>query len=187
MDTEKTPPVEEKGRTLTVDDIVKALRENGITPISVDTDGPECVDFAYQDNYYIIKLLSPPFITITQPNLLDSEGDDVERMKDAALYVSSRTCGPCVLVLPNDYMWVVNYDYLVDSYNCLKKHLLYILDTMFDAGLYFFEYYLKLQSKSDEPDPRDSKEAISEEEALLKYYDFPNIPIEDRFHESSSD
>ena len=187
MVTEKTPSVKEQKRTLTIDDIVKALRENGITPISVDTDGPECVDFAYADNYYIIKLFSPLFITITQPNLLDSEGDDVERMKDAALYVSSRTCGPCVLVLPNDYMWVVNYDYLVDSYNCLKKHLLYILDTMFDAGLYFFEYYLKLQSKSDEPDPRDSKEAISEEEALLKYYDFPNIPIEDRFHESSSD
>ena len=156
MDTEKTPPVEEKKRTLTVDDIVKALRENGITPISVDTDGPECVDFAYQDNYYIIKLLCPPFITITQPNLLDSEGDDVERMKDAALYVSSRTCGPCVLILQNDYMWVVNYDYLVDSYSCLKKHLLYIFDTMFDVGQYFLEYYLKLQSKSGEPDSKDS-------------------------------
>ena len=187
MDTEKTPPVKEQERTLTIDDVVMALRENGITPNSVDTDGPECVDFAYEDNYYIIKLLCPPFITITQPNLLDSEGDDVERMKDAALYVSSRTCGPCVLVFPNDYMWVVNYDYLVDSYSCLKKHLLYILDTMFDVGLYFFEYYLKLQSKSDEPEPSDSQNVISEEEALLKYYDFPNIPIEGRFHESSSD
>ena len=28
MDTEKTPPVEEKGRTLTVDDIVKADRKS---------------------------------------------------------------------------------------------------------------------------------------------------------------
>lgn len=159
------PPIEEQGRTLTIDDIVKALRENGITPISVDTDGPDCVDFAYQDNYYIIKLLCPPFLTITQPNLLDSEGDDVERMKDAALYVSSRTCGPCVLVLPNDYLWVVNYDYLVDSYSCLQKHLLYILNTMFDVGQYFLEYYLKLQSKSDEPDPKDVNYNLSEEEA----------------------
>lgn len=159
------PPIEEQGRTLTIDDIVKALRENGITPISVDTDGPDCVDFAYEDNYYIIKLLCPPFITITQPNLLDSEGDDVERMKDAALYVSSRTCGPCVLVLPKDYLWVVNYDYLVDSNSCLQKHLLYILDTMFDVGQYFLEYYLKLQSKSDEPDPKDINYNLSEEEA----------------------
>lgn len=156
MDTEKTPPMKEQEWTLTIDDVVMALRENGITPISVDTDGPECVDFAYADNYYIIKLLCPPFITITQPNLLDSEGNDVERMKDAALYVSSRTCGPCVLVLPNDYLWVVNYDYLVDSYACLQKHLLYILDTLNDVGKYFFEYYQKLQSKSDEPDPRDT-------------------------------
>ena len=67
------PPVKEKMQTLTIDEVVKALRDNGITPISVDTDGPVRVDFTYDDVYYMISLGVPPFISITLPNLLDSE------------------------------------------------------------------------------------------------------------------
>ena len=159
------PPVKEKKQTLTIDEVVMVLRENGITPISVDTDGPVRVAFTYDDVYYMISLGGSPFISITLPNLLYSEEQNVELMKDAALYVSSRIDGPCVFILPEDHLWVVEYDYLVDSRRCLQKHLLYILDTLNDVGKYFFEYYLKLQSKSDEPDPKDFNNNLSEEEA----------------------
>lgn len=77
---------------------------------------------------------------------------------------------------------MVEYDYLVDSYSCLKKHLLYILNVMVDAEEYFAEYYLKLEANSDNPDSKKSDNSILEDEAFYKRHGFLNIHYDGEFY-----
>lgn len=149
MDTEKTPPVEEKERTLTIDDVAMALRENGITPVRVDSDGPESIDFTYDDYWFKILLIDPPFLSFYFTRPFDPETHDMEILKDAASYVSYRTSGACVFVFPDDYLLDIEYDYLVDSYDSLRKHLIFILENLLSTCEYYLEYCIVLESKKD--------------------------------------
>lgn len=143
MDTEKTQPVKEKERTLIIDEVVMALRENGITPVRVDTDGPVNISFKYDDSTFNLNLDNTPFLSFTLEFELKTE-DDISLMKVAAEYVSLRCSGACVFVVPDDLFWVVKYDYLSDSISSFRNQLSYVLDNMSNIAGYFYHYYHNL-------------------------------------------
>lgn len=140
---------EEDAQSLSLQDVILALRENGITPVRVDSDGPESIEFYYDDYFYKIILTNPPFISFYFSLPLIPETHDLEILKDAAIYVSYRTSGACVFVLPDDYLLDIVYDYLVDSYDNLRKHLILVLENLFSICQYYLEYCFALESKKD--------------------------------------
>lgn len=141
---------EEDAQSLSLQDVILALRDNGITPVRVDSDGPESIEFYYDDYFYKIILTNPPFISFYFPLPLIPETHNLEILKDAAIYVSYRTSGACVFVLPDDYLLDIVYDYLVDSYDSLRKHLILVLENLLNIGQYYLEYCFVLESKKDQ-------------------------------------
>ena len=78
---------EEDAQSLSLQDVIKALRDNGITPVRVDSDGPESIEFYYDDYFYKVILTNPPFISFYFPLPLIPETHDLEILKDAAIYI----------------------------------------------------------------------------------------------------
>lgn len=143
MDTEKTPLTEDKEQPLTIEDVKRALYDNNITPSIIDTDGPVYISFKYDNYTFNLNLDNLPFLSFILEFELNSE-EDIPLMKAAAEYVSTRSCGSCVFVVPEDLFWLVKYDYLSDSYSFFRDQLCYILDNMLNIAGYFYEYYINL-------------------------------------------
>lgn len=131
----------------TVDSICKVLRDLGISAEVIETDSPMSIRFTYNDMSYRLVFDDSLFLSLILMFDFNPEEENIELMKDAAQYVSLRTFGTVVFVVPEDAYWVVGYDIYADSESYLQNNLNLFLDILGHTGWYFYEYYQNLKSR----------------------------------------
>lgn len=134
-----------------VDSICKILRTLGISSEVVETGRPMLIRFTYNDMSYRLVFDDIPFLSLFMMFDFNPEEENIELMKDAAQYVSLRTFGAAVFVVPEDAYWMVGYDIYADSDSYLQNNLKLFLDTVEHVGYYFYEYYQNLKSRHLKP------------------------------------
>lgn len=130
-----------------VESVCKILHAIGITSEVVETGHPMYIRFTYNDMSYRLVFDDIPFLSLVLMFDFNPEEEDIELMKDAAQYVSLRSFGAVVFVVPEDAYWLVGYDIFADSESYLQKNLNVFLDVLGNVGWYFYEYYHRLKSK----------------------------------------
>ena len=132
---------------ITIAQVREALQYNDITSKIAYIDSSEYISFNYKDFEYRLNCNDLPFVSVTMCFEYDPEKEDVELMKDAAQYVSVRSCGAVVFVVPEYNYWFAGYDIFADTSTYLKENLLLFLEHVGYAAGYFYEYYENRKSK----------------------------------------
>ena len=84
---------------------------------------------------------------------IDKE-DDADLMKEAAQYVSLRSYGASVFVIPEDGCFLISTDVYADTYLYLRNNIRFFLEVVENTGRYFYDRYeeLKEQKKKSSQD-----------------------------------
>lgn len=133
--------------SFTVDSTCQVLHAIGISSEVIETGRPMLIRFTYNDMSYRLIFDGVPFLSLVLAFDFNPGEENIELMKDAAQYVSLRTFGAVVFVVPEDAYWIVGYDIYADSESYLQKNLNMFLDNLGYVGWYFYDYYHRLKSK----------------------------------------
>ena len=146
-------PEAEISKPVTIESVRSALRYNGISPEILDTHEPDIIKFTFNDRKYRLNLGRLPYVNIMLVFGIDKE-DDAELMKEAAQYVSLRSYGASVFVIPEDGCFLIGTDVYADTYLYLRNNIRFFLEVVENTGRYFYDRYeeLKEQKKKSSQD-----------------------------------
>ena len=147
---------EETTKPVTIESARTALRYNGISPEIPDTHEPDVIKVTFKDRKYRLNLGRLPFVNILLAFGIDEE-DDVDLMKEAAQFVSLRTFGACVFVIPEDNCFLISTDIYADSYLYLRNNIRFFLEVVENTGRYFYDRYEELKKQKQ----KSSQDAIN--------------------------
>lgn len=146
-------PEADTSKPVTVESVRSALRYNGISPEILDTHEPDVIKFTFNGRKYRLNLGRLPYVNILLVFGIDKE-DDAELMKEAAQYVSLRSYGASVFVIPEDGCFLISTDVYADTYLYLRNNIRFFLEVVENTGGYFYSRYeeLKEQKKKSSQD-----------------------------------
>ena len=146
-------PEAEISKPVTIESVRSALRYNGISPEILDTHEPDIIKFTFNDRKYRLNLGRLPFVNIMLVFGIDKE-DDADLMKEASQYVSLRSYGASVFVIPEDGCFLISTDVYADTYLYLRNNIRFFLEVVENTGRYFYDRYeeLKEQKKKSSQD-----------------------------------
>lgn len=146
----------ETAKPVTIESVRTALRYNGISPEILDTHELDVIKFTFYDRKYRLNLGRLPYVNILLVFGIDKE-DDAELMKEAAQYVSLRSYGASVFVIPEDGCFLIGTDIYADTYLYLRNNIRFFLEVVENTGGYFYSRYEELKEKKK----KSSQEAIN--------------------------
>ncbi len=149
-------PEEEPSKPVTIESVRTALRYNGISPEILDTHEPDIIKFTFNDRKYRLNLGRLPFVNIMLVFGIDKE-DDADLMREAAQYVSLRSYGASVFVIPEDGCFLISTDVYADTYLYLRNNIRFFLEVVENTGGYFYSRYEELKEQKK----KSSQEAIN--------------------------
>lgn len=149
-------PEEEISKPVTIESVRTALRYNGISPEILDTHDPSNVRFSFNELMYRLNLERLPFVGIQLIFGIDEE-DDADLMKEAAQFVSLRSYGTSVFVIPEDSCYFISMDFYADSYIYLRNNIRFFLGAVENTCRYFHNRYGELKEQKK----KSSQEAIN--------------------------
>ncbi|MBR5677178.1 MAG: hypothetical protein IKX20_03470 [Paludibacteraceae bacterium] len=149
-------PEAEISKPVTIESVRSALRYNGISPEILDTHEPDIIKFTFNDRKYRLNLGRLPFVNIMLVFGIDKE-DDADLMRDAAQYVSLRSYGASVFVIPEDGCFLISTDVYADSYLYLRNNIRFFLEVVENTGGYFYSRYEELREQKK----KSSQDAIN--------------------------
>ena len=149
-------PEVETTKPVTIESVRTALRYNGISPEILDTHEPDIIKFTFNDRKYRLNLGRLPFVNIMLVFGIDKE-DDADLMREAAQYVSLRSYGASVFVIPEDGCFLISTDVYADSYLYLRNNIRFFLEVVENTGGYFYSRYEELKAQKN----KSSQEAIN--------------------------
>lgn len=149
-------PEAETTKPVTIESVRSALRYNGISPEILDTHESDVIKFTFNDRKYRLNLGRLPYVNIMLVFGIDKE-DDADLMKEAAQYVSLRSYGASVFVIPEDGCFLISTDVYADTYLYLRNNIRFFLEVVENTGGYFYSRYEELKEQKK----RSSQEAIN--------------------------
>lgn len=149
-------PEAEISKPVTIESVRTALRYNGISPEILDTHDPSNVRFSFNELKYRLNLERLPFVGIQLIFGIDEE-DDADLMKEAAQFVSLRSYGTSVFVIPEDSCYFISMDFYADSYLYLRNNIRFFLGAVENTCQYFHNRYGELKEQKE----KSSQEAIN--------------------------
>lgn len=135
-----------ESKPVTLESVRLALRFNGISPKIQDTRDPDALKFSYNDRNYRLNVGNLPYMSLLLVFKLESD-DDVELMKEVAQYVSLRSYGACVFIIPEDGCFLISADIYADTYLYIRNNLRYFLEVVENTGRYFYSRYDHLREE----------------------------------------
>ena len=139
---------------VTIESLREALRCNGYSPDGPTSDDPDRVWFKIDDTNYCVDASKLPYISLELGYNLESDEEDLELMKQAALDISMGMYMVKICVTPKYY--VCRIDILADSYRYLRDTLSQQVDILTRGIHHFMDRCKELREEKQ----RSSQEAI---------------------------
>lgn len=140
---------------VTIASIREALRYNGYSPDDPSSDDPDRVWFKIDDTNYCVDASKLPYVSLELGYNQESDEEDLELMKQAALDTSIGMYMVKISVTPKNF--VCRIDIFTDSYLYLRDTLRPQIDILEKGVRHFMDRYKALRDEKQQ----SSQEAIN--------------------------